>query len=498
MDNLYQCNSKVVKLYTIFITICVTSDKMEFFMKNQSFPCYTGKLFRAATQPYFFNTLAGSIDAVSEDTASMLVAYGNHHRGCDLPRFNLAAEDLRPLIKNPYDKAKIEATLNRKLRLLVLELTRSCNMACTYCIDGEAYAQKDCLGSANMSEDVALRGVDYLLEHSSDQTNPLTISFYGGEPLLRFSLLKKVVEYSNTHAKEKSKHIGFSVTTNGTLLTPDIAKFLINNDVQMLISLDGPKKIHNRYRHYKKGGETFEVVIIALEMVRNLDPEYFDRFVRCSVVVTPGSDLEELKAYFDSLHVNVIVNFVDTYGLDKAKLGPTQEVAGLQRLKMQMVECLAEEGPAFLEKKGINKDFGAALLLPMMKNFMKPGFTSQYMSLGQCILGASRLYLSADHSFYPCEKVSGHSFARIGTIETGIDADKVRNIIGQFYEMAEKKCSGCWMSSRCSACLAIACSGNHLDQKKYSHYCRDVKVWGESILEMAVLAKLNLNNKLFS
>lgn len=464
---------------------------------NKPPPSYTGKLFRVAGQSYFFNTLAGSIDAVCEDTASIISACGNHHGGSDIPRANPMADDFRPFIKNPYRRAEIEATLNRKLRLLVLELTRSCNMACTYCIDGEAYDLKDCFDdSANMREDVALCGVDYLLDHSSDQAHPLAISFYGGEPLLRFSLLKKVVKYAKTRANKKNKHIGFSVTTNGTLLTPDIAKFLIGHSVQMVISLDGPKETNDKYRFFKQGGGTFEAVAAALEMVRNLDADYYDKLVRCSVVVTPGSDIEELQAYFSGLQVNIIANFVDTYGLvDEAKLGHTRAIAGMQTLKATVAERVVKEVPESFDQRGTSKDFATVLLSPMIKRFLKSESVSQQISLGQCVLGASRLYLSADNFFYPCEKVAGHSFARIGTIETGIDINRVTDIIGQFYEMAEKRCSGCWMSSRCSACLALACSGDRLDMKKYGHYCHGTKAWGESALEMMISAKLNLHNQ---
>ncbi len=453
---------------------------------KKSLPCYTGKLIRVADKSYFFNTLAGSIDAVGKDTASILSAYENSHGGTDVQRANHFADDLRPFVRNPYDRAELEITLSQKLRLLVLELTRACNMACTYCIDGEAYDSKDCLGSANMREDVAFRGVDYLLEHSSDQTNPLAISFYGGEPLLRFSLLKKIVGYAKTRADENSRYIGFSVTTNGTLLTQDIAKFMIGNSIQMVISLDGPKGTNDNHRAFKDGGGTFESVAAALEMVRNLDPDYFDRLVRCSVVVTPGVDFEELQAYFSGLRVNIIANFVDTYGLNGAKLGHTGTTTGLQALKIRTVARLAEERPDFLDQKDMSKDFGTALLSPMINRFLKSEGASQQMSLGQCVLGASRLYLSADNFYYPCEKVAGHSFARIGTIETGIDVDRVAEIIEQFYEMVGNRCSGCWMSSRCSACIALACSGDQLDIKKYGHYCRGTKAWGESALEMVI------------
>lgn len=465
-------------------------------LKTSSQPYYTGKLFRVAGRPYFFNTVAGSVDAISENTASVLAACSNNHGGCDVPRADPTGEDLRPFINSPYDHAEIKRTLDRKLRLLVLELTRSCNMACRYCIDSEAYNQKDCFSSTNMHESVALRGVDYLLEHSSDQTYPLAISFYGGEPLLRFSTLEKVVQYARKRAEGQNREIGFSVTTNGTLLTTEIAGFLIKNSIQTVISLDGPMKSHDRYRRFKKDGcGTFQAVISGLEMIRQLDADYFDRFVRCSVVVTPKSDLSELQTYFNELHVNIIANFVDTYGIDESIFGNMQGIIGLSALNADISNCIKEEGVQFLDKRNISKDFKTVLLSPMIKRFFEYNGSSKQMSLGQCILGASRLYLAADHTFYPCEKVAGHSFCRIGTIESGIDVDRVVNLVNQFYETVGGKCSGCWLSSRCSACLALGCSGDHFDMKKYDYYCRAAKVWGESALKIVASAQQQWHKK---
>lgn len=457
---------------------------------------YTGKLFFISNQWYFFNTLSGTIDAVRQDTASVLSGFTNSHGGCDVPRANPNAKDMRPIIKNPYSRTEIEAVLDKRLRLLVLELTRSCNMACTYCIDGEAYDQKDCLGpSVNMSENTALRGVDYLLDHSSEQTQPLAISFYGGEPLLQFSLLKTVVKYAKKHSRQSGKDIVFSITTNGTLITRDIAEYLIKNSVQIVISHDGPEEVHNCYRHFKKGGRTYESVMSALEMIRDIDSVYFDRFVRCSVVVMPNSNLEELQNYFNNLDVNILANYVDTYGLDEIIVDSTQGCSGLETLKKKITEGFANEGADYLFKQSMSKNFSTMLLSPMIKRFLKSSASSKYKSLGQCILGASRLYLSADQYYYPCEKIAGHTYARIGTIEKGLDTEKIINTIEEFYEMAEGKCSGCWMSSHCSACLALACSGDHLSNNKYNHYCQGTKTWGKTALEMVASAKLHLHNK---
>jgi uncharacterized protein len=421
--------------------------------------------------------------------------YLNPHGGCDIPRSSSQAGDLRPVIRNPYTTAEIKETLNRKLRLLVLELTTSCNMNCDYCINGVSYEQKDCFTSTNMSKQSAFDGVDYLINHSQDQSKPLAISFYGGEPLLRYSLLKEITIYAENQASKKGKEMLFSITTNGTLLTSEIIEFFIKHSFQLVISLDGPGEINDRYRKLKNGEGAFDRIMNVLQMIKERDAAYFNHLVRCSVVIMPNSDLIELETFFNDLHVNLIVNYVDTYGLDDARFRQKASNDSMESLKSSLIEHLLKEGIEILSNSSSGKDFSIAFLSPMLRRFLEPKTSSRVMELGQCIPGASRLYLAADNFFYPCEKLAGHSIARIGNIETGINPVKAENLIKQFYEMASSKCSGCWMSSRCSACLALTCSGDSLDKKKFNHYCNGTKSWGLSDLKMLSNARLHLSNQ---
>ncbi len=458
-------------------------------VKNLSY--FTGKLFYSAGQYFFFNTVPGTINWVDDNMVSIFNEYCNPHGGCDIPRSSSIADDLRPVTRNPYTSAEIKETLNRKLRLLVLELTSSCNMNCEYCINGVAYEQKDCFTSTNMSKQAAFDGVDYLLNHSQDQVKPLAISFYGGEPLLRYSLLKEIIIYAKKQASNKGKEMVFSITTNGTLLTHEIIEFFIKHSVQLVISLDGPKEINDRFRILKNGEGTYDRIINVLQMIKDTDAAYFNLLVRCSVVVMPGANLNKLETFFNELHVNLLVNYVDTYGLNDAKFRQTTSSDSIESLKNSLIERLLKEGAGILSNTSSHKDFSIALLSPMLRRFLEPKSSSQFMGLGQCIPGASRLYLAADHFFYPCEKLAGHSIASIGNIEKGIDEEKSEFLLKQFYEMANSKCTGCWMSSRCSACLALICSGDRLDKKKFNHYCNGTKSWGLSDLKMISKAKLH-------
>ena len=90
-----------------------------------------------------------------------------------------------------------------------------------------------------MTWDMAKRAVDFLWEHSID-SRMVSISFYGGEPLLQFPLVQRVIQYSK--ARFVGKKLTFNMTTNGTLLTDDIIRYLAEHEVSLMISIDGPRK----------------------------------------------------------------------------------------------------------------------------------------------------------------------------------------------------------------------------------------------------------------
>lgn len=109
-----------------------------------------------------------------------------------------------------------------------------------------------------MDWNTAKKSLDFLLEHSIDN-EIVNIGFYGGEPMIEFDLIKKCIEY----AKEifKGKDIQFSITTNGTLINKKIIRYFVKNKVNLTISLDGPKEVHDKNRRFCNGSGTFDKII---------------------------------------------------------------------------------------------------------------------------------------------------------------------------------------------------------------------------------------------
>ena len=149
------------------------------------------------------------------------------------------------------------------LNTMVLNVTNKCNLACTYCYEyGEDKIVDTKYGKQPkfMSEDTAEESVEFLLRESKHQ-EVAHLTFFGGETLLNFPVLKKTLAYARRRAAEEGKRIEFSLTTNGTLLQPDIIEWLAENQVGVTISIDGPKEVQDGLRVFHNGKGTYDVVL---------------------------------------------------------------------------------------------------------------------------------------------------------------------------------------------------------------------------------------------
>ncbi len=121
---------------------------------------------------------------------------------------------------------------SQEFRSAMIYLTNDCNLSCPYC-----FVKKD---KRRMSYKTGRAVVDFMLEQI--KSGEIFINFFGGEPLLEFQLIKKIVKYGKEQAKIHHKKIRFGVTTNGTLFTPEIINFFKKNNIGVLFSFEGDKK----------------------------------------------------------------------------------------------------------------------------------------------------------------------------------------------------------------------------------------------------------------
>jgi uncharacterized protein len=358
-----------------------------------------------------------------------------------------------------------------RLRTLVLMLTTSCNLACRYCYEdreegcappdgGRGGAGAAAGAPREMSLESLRGGVAYLLEHVGADRK-VSVTFFGGEPLLRFPLIRSAVGEARRMARERGKEISFSITTNGTLLTREIAGFLKENGISVCLSIDGPREIHDRNRPYASGRGSYGDVARGIELLmenRNGFP--------VAARVTLGRGAVDVRKTFDHLR---------GLGFDEVGFAPASAAEGSPaalteeelRAVMQGFRDLADGYVDDVRKRRVPAFSNMSQILALIHR----GDRMPY----PCGAGIGMLALDPSGTFYPCHRLCGIGDS-FGDPEAGIpEAARARFLEGA-RRRRESACDDCWAKNFCSGgCYHDAYLRQGDLFAPSVHYCRWIK-----------------------
>jgi uncharacterized protein len=330
----------------------------------------------------------------------------------------------------PYERALDPAP---RLSSAVLNLTHRCNLGCRYCFMRfpdvrERYGDS----RLRMSAETAFRSLDFL----HDCSDPgMSVNFFGGEPLLEFSLMKELVEYAT---KKYPDWFVFSITTNGTLLTREVADFLIEHNIGSIVSLDGHQAAHDLLRPYADGRGSYEDIVRNIRRVLQGTSS-----VKVNVTYA-GPTADVLRAYGALREMGVRVLRFEKAGLpagDSLTLegGDVHDVAA-------SVSGIAEQ---FLRDVMDGEDVEVDNFTDVIKR----------ANLGEprrrgCDLGVGYLAIASDGSVYPCHKMIGNQEFLLGSVYTSFDRSLWEDV---WHRTADSRgtCDSCWAKWYCAGrCVA--------------------------------------------
>ena len=349
---------------------------------------------------------------------------------------------------------------------LILVVTDSCNLRCRYCLLGAGSGFKP-LRSEHMSEEVAKRAVDHYIALNDTpaframHNRKINIAFFGGEPLLRGCLIRQVVDYSKALEKPGCGYwIDYSLTSNLTHLPDDLAAFLVERDVGIQVSLDGPQHVHDSCRVDAGGNGSFCTVMRNLEKLRKLDAAYFARRVTCVVTVNGHSDLLAIHEFLES--GNPVIPPVGFVGLIRDlersefhRRSPYDVARFWQQYCELMEEYLRrlQSGIPVVRGQFLYRLFEEGLSV-LDGRTMQHGTPARSSYTGTCQPGR-RLAVSTDGHFHICERIN-EGFP-LGDVQSGLDLQKCAELLRRYYQSLPD-CDRCWARSACGTCMAVNCS----------------------------------------
>lgn len=288
---------------------------------------------------------------------------------------------------------------------IVFEVTEECNLKCRYCSWGELYSVNNNRNNKKLSFTKSKALIDFYFSHQKIDIPEIGIGFYGGEPLLNYILIKKIVTYLKS--KKPAQQYRFFMTTNGLLLHK-YHNFLVENDFHISISLDGNAE-HNQYRVFPNGKSSYSYVSRNIEFFRKLYPTYFSQRITFLSVLHAKNKREEVENIFkDKYNVRVEAGIIRSSGLNIAKIKEFKEISGNFEIEESKNNNLKETDNS--KNNFIN--------IQLFNEYLKKSFNSyinvlnkyksenkRYFPNSTCNPFQVRIFLSAEGKIYPCEKI---------------------------------------------------------------------------------------------
>jgi uncharacterized protein len=298
------------------------------------------------------------------------------------------------------------------------------------------------------------------------------LTFFGGETLLNFAVLRKTIAYARARATELRKEVDFSLTTNATLLQPEVIEFLVENDVGVTISIDGPKEMQDRFRVFANGAGSYELV---LPKIKELLRRHTRRPIGARVTLTSAT--LDVKRIFRHL--------TDEVGFHEVGFAPVTTVSkrdyaiaesGFDDMLGQFRE-LAQE---FCDQAMQGRHHGFSNVKDTLHEIHK-GVAKAY----PCGAGLGLLGVATDGDVALCHRFAGSDEHKLGSVRDGVDRARQAAFLDANHIAEKTDCHRCWARPLCSGgCYHEAHTRYGTTTHPNLHYCEWIRGWTHTCLEI--------------
>ena len=380
--------------------------------------------------------------------------------------------------EDPFEDAASEIKMKQSvLKAICLHVAHGCNMDCEYCFAGKGdYSGK----SGIMSAETGKKALDYLVEHSGNRKH-LEVDFFGGEPLINWDVCKEIVAYGRELEKKHDKIFNFTLTTNGVLIDDDVIDFTNREMGNVVLSMDGRRETHDRMRHDKTGGGTYDAImdnfkaLVAARTDEAADPRSREYYMRGTYTAYNKDFAADVLAMAD-------LGFRET-SIEPVVADPSAPYALSEADLPQLFEEYEKLALEMLAREERGEDFSFYHYTVDLT-----GGPCIYKRVAGCGVATEYLAVTPAGDLYPCHQFVGDDEMIVGNIYEGITHPETVGIFAKGNNIYTRdKCRDCWARLYCAGgCAANNYHSNGDINKVYEFGCRLHRKRMECALMMAV------------
>lgn len=344
-----------------------------------------------------------------------------------------------------------------------LIISQNCNMGCTYCFANKGMYYKAGLMSKKTAKDA-------LSLFNDISSSDCEITFFGGEPLLNFDVIRETVNY----AKElfKGRTVGFGLVTNGTIISNEIIEFFKKNGFMVQVSVDGNENFHDKHRKFRNGQPTYQKI---MQNVRGMKEAGV--FVGVRATLCHGNtDIKDFIKYC-AIDLGINAGIVPVRSNDKDMIFGKDDVDALYKIYMEEYEEIVSTGE-------ITKILRNPLLCSMiricfeMENLSPAKFEPHF-----CQAGKNSITVDVSGDIYPCHTFIGYEGFRMGNINNP-DMEKIQDFVEKAHWKNKTTCPDCFARIVCGGgCSNASYTANGDMRIPYKHFCEFMR----SMFKLAII-----------
>ncbi len=363
----------------------------------------------------------------------------------------------------------LKAKTSGVIKALCIHIAHTCNLNCSYCFASQGKYHGD---RAMMSIEVGKRALDFLVENSGSRHN-LEVDFFGGEPLMNFDVVKQMVEYARSIEKKHNKNFRFTLTTNGMLIDDDVIDFANREMSNVVLSLDGRKEIHDRYRVDYTGKGSWETIVPKFQkLVESRGGKNY--YMRGTFTHANPDFLNDIKQMLDLGFTELSMEPVVCSDDDPSAL--TQEDLPIV---LEQYEKLAE----LMRKR--DKEGKPFTFYHYMIDLT--GGPCIYKRISGCGSGTEYMAVTPWGDLYPCHQFVGEEKFKLGDIWNGVTNTETIEEFASCNVYARPECHDCWAKLYCSGgCAANAYHSTGSIKGVYKYGCELFKKRMECAIAVAI------------